>query len=148
MSVSKNPQIQNDMAHFARVPKDRTYEFLLSSIDRYLDLQTLNYNRLAIENDLGRGNKNIHANTQAGKGKGNNQKGDSSNQQANAGGKGKKKPDASTPGPCWFHNNGGCNKGKDCRYSHQKLPKEEAAKLQKPGSRGRTPSPSNSQKGG
>ena len=34
-------------------------------------------------------------------------------------------------GPCWFHNNGGCSKGRECRFSHKHISKEEAAKLAK-----------------
>ena len=38
--------ILNDIAHYGRESKDQTYEFLLDSMDRYIDMQCLEYRRI------------------------------------------------------------------------------------------------------
>ena len=68
LSKSQSPHFQNDLARYSRVPADQTYDFLLKSMDRFINEKTLKQNRQSQENEFK--NKIAHSVTpKSGKGK-------------------------------------------------------------------------------
>ena len=142
LKLSKNPHFQNDLAHYDRGSTAHTYEFLLQSMDRYISKTTLAQNRQTQENEF-KGNPTVNASKKDNKGKERDQhKPERDNVVAAVhAGKGAQKQSSGQLGPCYFHNNGGCTKGNECRFSHKHISDEEAAKLEKPEARGRSQTP-------
>ena len=68
LKTSKNPHVQNDLAHYDRDPSAHTYKFLISSMDRYTSKTTLAQNRQLQYNEF-KGAPTVNANTTDNKGK-------------------------------------------------------------------------------
>ena len=143
MQLSKNISILTDIAHYARDPSAKTYEFLLQALDRYVDAQTLEYNWRMQENEYKQGGQvqaSAKKNDKQDKGETTQQTKDPNAAVSKGGGKGSSSQAPSSKGPCWFYHKDKCTKGKDCKYSHARLSKEETDRLVKPEPRGRSPS--------
>ena len=70
LKTSKNPHFQNDLAHYDREQSAHTYEFLLTSMDRYISKTMLDQNRQIQENEFkGGATANVSNKDNKGKGK-------------------------------------------------------------------------------
>ena len=137
MDVSQAPFFRNDLAHYRREKKDHTYDFLMDSMERYLNDYTLEQNRAIQAAEYGKSSRSM-VTKKTGKGTVKEEK-----VAVPVASKGKGKSSLPQRGdtklPCWFFHQGTCSKGEQCKFSHAKLSKEEIAKLVKPGSRSQSP---------
>ena len=135
MDVSQAPFFRNDLAHYRREKKDHTYQFLLDSMDRFIDDFTLEHNRAVQAAEYGKGNKSLAVKKGA---TGTNK---NTTTLPTTTGKGNSSPaqTVDTKRHCYFHHNGGCSKGDACGYLHERISKDAIAKLIRPGSRSRSP---------
>ena len=153
--LEKSNVLKGDIDAYNRMKEDdpdRTYDYLMSSMVRYLDRCRYHSNReldlvAIIGEELGGGSRKGLPATTDGENAGSKKKGKRARAQsapAKAGkgegkkkgkGKGKGKSTQSFREPCYFFNQpGGCNKSAaDCKYAHVKLSAEDLAKLPKPG---------------
>ena len=106
------------MAHYRRVKKDHTYQFLLDPVDRFIADFTLEHNRAVQAAEYGEGNKSLAVEKGA--------IGTNKNTTApptNTKGKGSSSPAqvVDTKRHCYFHRHSGCKEGDSCGCVHENL---------------------------
>ena len=119
----KSSAIGQDVAYWNRLPEDdpqKSYEYLINSMERHLDRVQMDKNQEARRAALqrGLGTQALGVNPASGGGGG--------------GGAPKR--------PCYFFNHGGCkNADGKCRFAHVLVPDAEKAKMERPASRSTSP---------
>ena len=151
-------ELREDIKHYIRIEpthEDKTYQYLLRCMDRFLSQQRLDRNRTETRNALKKKSTAAPApspeepKTKAEIRKEKKEKAKAKAAAAKA--KAKAKPDPSKPSgggdpnkkrPCKFYQDNKCNKGKDCPFAHRKATLEELKAM------GKARSPSPAPKGG
>ena len=125
----KSSAVGQDVAYWNRLPEgdaQKTYEYLINSMERHLDRVQMDENqearKAALQRGLGLSALGVDAGARGGCGSG-----------GGGGGDAKKLP-------CYFHNHGGCrSSAAKCRFAHILVPDAEKAKMVRPQSRSNSP---------
>jgi hypothetical protein len=124
--MKQSVELKAEVAHFKRTPADRNYEFLLRTMQRFIDDHRVEQNRRS-QTQSYKGTQDPNALASNPKPKGGGKNSSSASNVENQGAQSTK-----SPHPCFFYQTDECKMTADkCRYQHVKISKADFEALKK-----------------